>query len=144
MAGAFNIHIDKKNYFAAKCLNTTKAFNLFNICQVLLTTMVICLIPFFFLLSLSIFDFVSNHKCLVLDTTLQLNDQMQKRTVHSSLLTAHSTATFSSCYSDIFLPPPDSSNINSFVSWFHAQYISALDTIATYSTRSISSTNFCP
>lgn len=96
----------------------------------------------FFLHSLSMFDFVSDHKCL--DTTLQPNDQMQKRTVHSSLLTAHSTATFSSCYSDIFLPPPDPSNINSLVSCFHSQCISALDTIATYSTRSISSTNFCP
>ena len=91
--------------------------------------------------SLSMFDFASDHKCIIFDTMLQSSGQPQRHTIHSRFLNAHSAAAFSSCCSDSYTPPPKSSNVNNLVTWFNNHCASALDTIAPYTTRSLSTDN---
>ena len=91
------------------------------------------------LISRSMFDFASDHKCIICDTMIQSSAQPQKHTIYSRLLNAHSAAN-----SDSYTPPSNSSNVNDLVTWYNNHCASTLDTIAPYMTRSLSSDNSRP
>ena len=149
MAGDFNVHIGNlSNSLTTNFLNITIFFNLVQHVSgpthVHGHTLDLVFTLLLTLNSLSMFEFASDHKCIIFDTKLQSSAQPQKHTIRSRFLNAHSAAAFSSCFSDSFTTPSKSSNVNDFVTWFNNHCASALDTIAPYTSRSLSTDNSHP
>ena len=149
MAGDLNVHTDNRsNSLATTFSNITNSFNLVqHVCSSTHVHGHTLDLVFSFSLplnSLSMFDFASEHKCIIFDTMLQSSAQPQKHTIHSRFLNAHSAATLSSWFSDSYTPPSNSSNVNDLVTWFNNHCASALDIMAPYTTRSLSSDNSRP